>query len=173
VGWFTAQFPVTLTTLNTDDADLIRVTKEALRSVPNGGLGYGALRYVHRVPELVHQPEPEYLFNYLSRASAEGGGSFRWVSSADASGRHPDNRRAHRIEIVAAIRGDKLAVTWYFSTTHDDPDTVAALATAHLERIRGLVSYCMAEDAGGLTPSDFPAAGLDQSELDRFLGGIA
>lgn len=173
VGWFTAQYPVTLTATATDDADLITATKETLRRVPNGGVGYGALRYLDQLPELVRQPEPAYLFNYLSSASADSGGFFRWVSSADDSGRHPDNERAHRIEIVAALRESRLVVMWHFSTLYDDLETVQALANDHLDRLSGLVSYCMADGSGGLTPSDFPAAALDQSELDRFLGGIA
>ena len=172
VGWFTSQYPVTLTTTVVGDASLIGATKETLRSVPNGGVGYGALRYLHQLPDLVHRPEPAYLFNYLGRASADSGGLFRWVSSADDSGRHPDNGRAHRIEIVAALRDHRLVVMWHFSSVHDDRETVQELANSHLDRLRGLVSYCMADGSGGLTPSDFPAAGLDQGELDRFLGGI-
>ncbi len=61
---------------------------------------------------------------------------------------------------------------WHFSSLHDDRETVEELANDYLDRLRRLVSYCMADGSGGLTPSDFPAAGLDQSELDRFLGGI-
>lgn len=173
VGWFTSQYPVTLDTTAADEADLIGATKETLRSVPNGGVGYGALRYLDRLPDLVVQSEPAYLFNYLSRGSADSGALFRWVSSADDSGRDPDNGRAHRIEIVAALQEGKLAVMWHFSTLHDDQEAVQALADNYLDRLRALVAFCMADDVGGLTPSDFPAAGLDQSQLDRFLDGMA
>jgi non-ribosomal peptide synthase protein (TIGR01720 family) len=160
-----------LTASAVGDARLISATKETLRSVPNGGLGYGALRYLHRLPELVRQLEPAYLFNYLGRSSA-GGGMFRRVSSADESGRDPSNRRAHRIEIVASVRDDRLAVDWHFSNLHDDWATVEAMAEAHRDRLRGLVSHCMADGSGSLTPSDFPAAGLDQDALDRLLDGF-
>lgn len=172
VGWFTAQYPVTLAMNASDDAGLITATKETLRSVPNNGLGYGALRYLHRLPELVDQPEPLYLFNYLGRAPAESGGVFRRVSVAD-SGRHPGNGRAHRIEIVATLRDEKLVVMWYFSTLHDDLADIEAMAEAHLNRIRELVSHAMADGTGGLTPSDFPAVAMGQDELDSFLDDLA
>ncbi len=45
VGWFTSVYPVALE----DDADpvvLLKRTKEALRAVPNRGVGFGALRYL-------------------------------------------------------------------------------------------------------------------------------
>jgi amino acid adenylation domain-containing protein/non-ribosomal peptide synthase protein (TIGR01720 family) len=172
IGWFTAQYPVTLTSSATDDAGLIKATKETLRSVPNGGVGYGALRYLHRLPELVGRAEPAYIFNYIGRASTDGGGLFRRLSWCDDSSRHPDNGRAHRIEIVAVVRDGQLAVDWHFSSLHDDRETVEAMARAHLEGVRRLVSHCVADDSGSLTPSDFPAAGLNQDELDRFLDGL-
>ncbi len=173
IGWFTAQYPVTLTSTDSDDAGLIKATKETLRSVPNGGVGYGALRYLHQLPELVRQAEPAYIFNYIGHTSTDGGELFRRLSWCDDSSRHPNNGRAHRIEIVAVVRDGQLAVDWHFSSLHDDRETVEALARAHLEGLRRLVSHCMADDSGGLTPSDFPAAGLDQNELDRFLDGLA
>ena len=148
-------------------------TKETMRKVPNGGVGYGALRYLHRLPELVHQAEPEYIFNYGGRDSVESGEVFRRISWCEDSGRHPDNGRAHRIEIVAVVQDGRLAVDWHFSGLHDTRETVEAMAMAHLERIRRLVSHCIAGGTGTLTPSDFPAAGLDQDELDRFLDGLA
>ena len=172
VGWFTAQYPVTLMA-SADEANLIRTTKETLRSVPNAGIGYGALRYLDRLPELVNQAEPEYLFNYLGRASTDGGSLLRWVSSADESGRHPDDKRAHRIEVVAVVRSDTLVVTWHYSDLHDERDVIEGIARSHIDRLRSLISHCASEGSGGLTPSDFPAAGLDQDELDDFLDGLS
>ncbi|MGQ4733628.1 MULTISPECIES: condensation domain-containing protein, partial [Streptomyces] len=38
-------------------------------------------------------------------------------------------------------------------------------------RLRELIEHCLTEEAGGLTPSDVPLAGLDQVALDRLVGG--
>jgi amino acid adenylation domain-containing protein/non-ribosomal peptide synthase protein (TIGR01720 family) len=172
IGWFTAQYPITVPSGGGDDARLITSTKETMRQVPNGGVGYGALRYLHGHPAVVGQPDPEYLFNYVGRDTGGDVGLFRRVSWCDDSSRHPSNERAHRIEIVAAVGDGRLAVEWRFSSLCDDRHSVEGLARTHLERLRDLVSLCMAEGTGGFTPSDFPVAGLDQDELDQFLDGL-
>lgn len=172
IGWFTAQFPVTLTASNSVDAKLLTQTKETVRAVPNGGLGYGTLRYLHRIPELAGNGEPEYLFNYLGRSSADGRGMLRWIAARDEEALHPDSHRAHRFEVVASVREGKLTVRWNFSTLHDDHSAAESLASAHLDRLREIVSHCVEDGTGALTPSDFPAAGLGQGELDDLLDGL-
>ena len=47
VGWFTSSFPVCLSGGNADLGDTIRGVKEALRQIPNHGLGFGLLRYLN------------------------------------------------------------------------------------------------------------------------------
>ena len=173
VGWFTALYPLAFEVDATDEAGRIKRTKETMRAVPDGGIGYGTLRYLHHRPELAGQPEPDHLFNYLGRVASDRTGILTWVSSALESSRHPDNGRPHRFEIVASVQDDLLHVTWHFSESHDEPATVGRLASRHIERLRSLIRHCSSADAGGYTPSDFPEAGLDQEELDRFLEGLA
>ncbi|PES28329.1 hypothetical protein CN497_25175, partial [Priestia megaterium] len=45
VGWFTSLFPVRLTPADTL-GESIKQIKEQLRSIPNKGIGFGALRYL-------------------------------------------------------------------------------------------------------------------------------
>lgn len=40
------------------------------------------------------------------------------------------------------------------------------LARCYEESLRDLISHCVSAEAGGYTPSDFPIAGLTQSDLD-------
>ncbi|MEM9849434.1 MAG: amino acid adenylation domain-containing protein, partial [Bacteroidota bacterium] len=69
VGWFTTQFPLTITTsLAMDLGDLIKTVKEQIRAVPNKGLGYGVLRYLSKSTEL-NQALP-LNFNYLGQVAA-------------------------------------------------------------------------------------------------------
>lgn len=173
VGWFTAQFPLTFTGHASDPAHLISSVKETLRSVPDGGVGYGSLRYLHRLPELVVDAEPEHLFNYLGRTRSHSGGLLRPIPVDDAFDRHSDNLRAHRIEVVAFVSDDQLSVDWHFSTLHDDRPAVEERAAAYLEQLRSIVTHSLADGTGSFTPSDFPAAGLNQDELDAFLDDLA
>ena len=72
VGWFTTQFPVSLTVEKGNDiADTIKSIKEKLRVIPNKGIGYGVLRYLHpdaSVRERLRlQKNNEISFNYLGQ----------------------------------------------------------------------------------------------------------
>ncbi|MCP4658512.1 MAG: hypothetical protein GY856_24125, partial [bacterium] len=49
------------------------------------------------------------------------------------------------------------------------------MATGFVEALRGLIRHCQLPGVGGLTPSDFPEAGLDQARIDQLLaelGGV-
>ncbi len=79
VGWFTSAFPVRLGGGSAAvDIERLEAAPEVgrtlldsvtahLDAVPFGGLDYGLLRYVNRIPELQAATEPQVLFNYLGR----------------------------------------------------------------------------------------------------------
>ncbi|HSL83317.1 MAG TPA: condensation domain-containing protein, partial [Thermoanaerobaculia bacterium] len=76
VGWFAARFPVRIDLPPAED-DLpgaVRSVQEALRAVPQGGVGFGLLRYVADAPEVRARagrlPRPRLAFNYLGRLDA-------------------------------------------------------------------------------------------------------
>ena len=53
VGWFTNLYPVSLTSESKmTEGDIVKSTKEALRKIPNKGMGYGALAYMHTSEEV-------------------------------------------------------------------------------------------------------------------------
>ena len=173
IGWFTAAYPVTLNVgYSMPEADSIKSVKETLRAVPGDGIGYGALRYLMKDASLVSDPTPPIIFNYLSRVRDTGDTMFRRLSGAEETSRDPANTRSHLFEVVAAVRQDRLVVDWHFSTARHDAATVQHLADSLISDLERIIEHCLAPDAGGFTPSDFPEAGLDQSELDSFLDGI-
>ncbi|MGI8505171.1 MAG: amino acid adenylation domain-containing protein, partial [Hassallia sp.] len=49
VGWFTSEFPVLLSLekVSQPPGDALKTIKEQLRRIPNRGIGYGILRYLH------------------------------------------------------------------------------------------------------------------------------
>ena len=70
------------------------------------------------------------------------------------------------------VRDGRLSVTWAYGEGRHRRETVERLAESFLASLRKLIAHCLAPDAGGFTPSDFPAAALDQKSLDRLLGKI-
>ncbi|MBE8520858.1 non-ribosomal peptide synthase/polyketide synthase [Amycolatopsis sp. H6(2020)] len=158
VGWFTSIFPVELTSSGEDWGEALKTTKEQLRAIPRRGLGYGALRYLAgTAPRL----EPRISFNYLGRFDHGGG-----LGGAA----HPGQTRAHQLDVVGAVVGDELEVTWHYSESVHTEATVRRLADALLDALTGIVGHCARPDAGGRTPSDFPLAQLDQAAVDRLAG---
>ena len=77
--------------------------------------------------------------------------------------------RPHLIDITVAAFEGRLEVRWTFSTNRHHRETVAALAESYMNRVRALVAHCLAPDAAGHTPSDFPLAALDQRSLDSIV----
>ncbi|WP_194238722.1 non-ribosomal peptide synthetase [Streptomyces spongiae] len=84
VGWFTALFPARLDTGPVQwskisgtgpeiGSAVLRITQQ-VRALPDGGVGYGLLRYLNpqTAPVLAEHPSPEILFNYLGRVTATG-----------------------------------------------------------------------------------------------------
>ncbi|NEQ70064.1 MAG: hypothetical protein F6K21_32160 [Symploca sp. SIO2D2] len=70
IGWFTALYPLCFDTKDCRTLnDYLLMSKETLRSVPNGGIGYGALRYMGNSDkesvEMVRWENSEICFNYL------------------------------------------------------------------------------------------------------------
>ncbi|WP_146169917.1 condensation domain-containing protein, partial [Kordia periserrulae] len=64
IGWFTSLYPLKLE-VATELGVQLRDTKDMLREVPDGGLGYGALRYLSETPEAYTYSKGGILFNYL------------------------------------------------------------------------------------------------------------
>jgi hypothetical protein len=71
VGWITSLQPVSLSLVNaSSDADRLRAVKAQLRNIPNGGIAYGALRYLSASPEIraaLDAPTSPLLFSYLGQ----------------------------------------------------------------------------------------------------------
>jgi len=174
VGWFTSLYPVTLRRAHSNAPRAwIQETKELLRGIPAGGLSYGVLRWLAS-EESVRQrladlPRPEVCFNYL--------GQFDHLVPVEAllsptdephgPDHSPRGARAHLWEINAYVRQGKLVVEWTYSTAHHRRETIERLAAFYLDSLGELVAHCLAPEAGGATPSDFPLADVDQDDLDQ------
>ncbi|SDP99076.1 non-ribosomal peptide synthase domain TIGR01720/amino acid adenylation domain-containing protein, partial [Lentzea jiangxiensis] len=173
VGWFTAIHPVGLH--HTDLADtggVIKAVKEQLRAVPRRGVGYTVLR--ERDAELRDAVRRPVVFNYLGGADAaedDAVGLFARELPEDLCGpaEGDGGLRSHvlGVEVVQAADGT-LAVEWQYSTNLHERSTVERLADAYVRALSDLVDHCRS-GARGLTPSDVPLAGLDQSSVDSLV----
>ncbi|MET0397438.1 MAG: amino acid adenylation domain-containing protein [Longimicrobiaceae bacterium] len=176
VGWFTSVFPVQLDAA-AEAAELLKATKETLRSVPRKGVGFGVLRWLG-APEvrerLAALPQPEVQFNYLGRFDGDEAADVLFRPAAEPTGaaRAASAPRRYLLEVNAGIAGGRLQAAWTYSEAVHRADTVERLAGAWLDALRELVAHCTAPGAGGATPSDFPLLRIGQAELDRLVDSV-
>ncbi|HEX3792177.1 MAG TPA: non-ribosomal peptide synthase/polyketide synthase, partial [Pseudonocardiaceae bacterium] len=172
IGWFTTIYPVGLTRPDDDWGTALKSTKERLRGIPRRGIGYGALRHLAGKAELVDRPAARISFNYLGRFrwSAEGDQLVRAIPAGLDGASAGDNGRAHELDVVGSVEGDRLGFTWYYSTALHEPATVRRLAQDMLRALVRIIEHCARADAGGRTPSDFPLTRLSQAEVDGLVG---
>ncbi|MEU9692054.1 non-ribosomal peptide synthetase [Amycolatopsis japonica] len=173
LGWFTDVHPLRLDTAGADTpGELVKQVKENVRAVPDGGLGYGILRYLDAETGklLAALPSPEIGFNYLGRFSPRPDGDAEpWQLAGTIGGTAEDDLPLrHAVEIDAVVLdGDAgpeftLTLTWAERLlTEADAES---LGKAWLDSLTELATHAEA-GAGGHTPSDFPLIELTQREV--------
>ena len=169
VGWFTSLFPLALEVESTEPSRLLKSTKERLRAVPRRGLGYGVLRYLAAddVRDRVVARAP-LSFNYLGRFARETtNGRFSRAPERTGPDHAPTGERDHLVEVNGSISRGALQMVWTYSRNRHERATIERVAADFVAALRELVAHCRSNVAGGVTPSDFPLASLDQGALDE------
>ena len=186
VGWFTSLFPVRLDAggLDLEEAlrggaalgEALKGIKEQLRQVPDGGLGYGLLRYLNpeTAPALSELASPQIGFNYLGRfggSEAAGWGIAPEAGSLWGGGIDPDMPFAHALEVNALTLeqtdGPQLSATWSWPGALLSEEAVGDLAQGWFQALEALVRHTAEPGAGGHTPSDLPLVSLSQAEIEQ------
>ncbi|POH57672.1 amino acid adenylation domain-containing protein [Arthrobacter glacialis] len=189
VGWLTDEHPLFLDVAGIadrlldgpgDSASLLRVVKQAVRSTPADGMGYGILRYLDAAnqPELraaAAQNPPALLVNYLGRFQ-QAAGHFTPVQQGtvfvDAFAVSQDGAMAltHPLELNAFLDGEQLALGWTWAARLLQTADAEAV-TASMESIAAtLAEYARttpALAAATLVPADVPGTGLNAAALAR------
>ncbi len=177
VGWLTAVYPVVVEApAGEPPEETLKRTKEMLRRVPRGGLGFGLLRWGagdRGGAAALAAMRPEVSFNYLGQLdrTAAADSPFRAAAESPGPAEDPRARRLHALEIGGFVSGGRLTLRVGYSRAVHRPETAAALAAALAAEVRALIASCTADGAGGWTPVDFPLAKLGQQELDALAAG--
>ncbi|MFF8726760.1 non-ribosomal peptide synthase/polyketide synthase [Streptomyces sp. NPDC015171] len=175
VGWFTVQYPVTLTPAGPDDwGATLKAVKERLRAVPRRGLSHQALGHLGSPrPEaraLGELPLPQVCFTYHGQWEAPAGGDFAPVADLPGRDTDPGEPLDHLLDVSALVSEGELEITWHYSDRVHRSGTVRELAEGMVRALGAIAEHCAAPGAGGRTPSDFPLARLDQAGVDRLVG---
>ncbi|WP_369986956.1 amino acid adenylation domain-containing protein [Pseudomonas xanthosomatis] len=174
VGWFTSLFPLALK-VEDDLAASLKAVKQQLRAVPDKGVGFGILRYLGEAPvrqAMAALPRPRITFNYLGRFDAQFDEQAAFVPAFEASGaaQDPAAPLGNWLTVEGQVHDGCLSLQWGYSAQMFDDATVQGLLDAYRDELQALVEHCCDPRHGGLTPADFPLAGLTQAQLDGLPG---
>ncbi|WCN79542.1 non-ribosomal peptide synthetase [Micromonospora sp. LH3U1] len=156
IGWFTTISPLRLPAPAGTPADHLKSVKEHLHRRPRNGIGYGLLALAGDAAQIS--------FNHLG--TFDGQSSFAAAYEAVGADIGADNRRAYRIDVVSRIQDGELRTEWTYDAAMFRPETIERVARDMMDALRGLVEDARRDDVSNYSPSDLPASGLSQSEID-------
>src|SRR5579883_1763569 len=179
VGWFTTVFPVSLSLseAHTLDDNLQRV-KAQLQEIPQKGIGYGLLRYLHSTEtatKLQMLPQAQIIFNYLGQFNQGFAETALWRPSREQRGntRSPQDHRRYLLEVTGSITDGQFSITWVYSQNIHKPATIKQLVQNFMGVLRSIIARCQSSEMSRYTPADFPAARIGQSDLEILMTKIA
>ncbi len=168
VGWFTSYFPLKFKHQpHKNIANQIIATKEHMRSISQGGIKYGVLRYLENA--LGDIGNPEIVFNFLGTQFTSESDNDIQVTSLTKGLRDPRSERRYKLEINISIKNNQLQGTWSFGNTVYHPQTITLLMNDFKKRLLEISDYCNQTENGSYTPSDFSEAEISQDDLNNLL----
>ncbi|KAI8833232.1 hypothetical protein BJ741DRAFT_566300 [Chytriomyces cf. hyalinus JEL632] len=179
VGWFTSGFPVRFEAdaQSPDIRNVILQVKNKIRSVPDKGLSYGAIKYLAK-PSLANhyiqrgEGSNMWEFNYLGKfQSLVDGKSLFAIENMDEDEFFGCNDSLPHAGAIQCIhKNDRLCITyrgedWFFSSAN-----IQILFQGWVKWMNAIVLHCLDPlTTGGLTLSDVPLVGstgrLEQVEI--------
>ena len=179
IGWFTAIAPLLVSLPGAPDwRTRVLTVKEAVRRLPDSGIGFGLLRYLgtdEMRQRLALLPRPEVSFNYLGQIEAQAAGNacFRLAEDDVGPVLHPDAPRPYRIEIVAVAENARLRIDWRFARGTAARDMMLRWSEATSAALKAIVAASAADADGCFSPSDVVltsgAIRPRQHDIDRSL----
>jgi amino acid adenylation domain-containing protein/non-ribosomal peptide synthase protein (TIGR01720 family) len=154
VGWFTTLFPVALDApASLDMLSLVSAIAGQLRLVPDGGHGYGLLRYgadEAAAAALRDDVAPEVLFNYFGQIpSATAFSRIRYSARDVGALRAGRLARAFLVEINCRVQDGRLICTWEYSDHHHRASTIEDMSRQFLAALDEVVRSCAAPPTVG------------------------
>jgi len=158
VGWFTSMYPVVLECSEDIRSHVIK-TKELMRSIPNGGLGYG---YTSTDLPI----EPDIYFNYLGEFSDSGSE----VSYSTGEAISEENGSIGAINFNGGISNGMLGFEISCEAKHFGVEFIQKLAEEFEGCISQVLEFCIQAEIEK-TASDYGLRDISMSEFESLIAG--
>lgn len=192
VGWFTNLYPVVLTTTIDEDAQkTLTNTRELVHHIPQNGINFGVLAYLNEDigKKLSSLFQPYLSFNYFGQLSNRQVTGWS-LSPEQESGAlkeklgleiDPELDLSPReklsnpflIEINAAVQRGRFGLRWTYDAKYFRKDTIDRFADLFMIELRNLIQILLSSNLFEYSTSDFPLAGIDQSQLEKLLSKVS
>ena len=176
VGWFTSLFPTAVAyDREMSPKELLISTKEYRNRIPDKGIGYGILKYLHpseEIRETFAEDNWNMLFNYLGQLDLVGQDGKLISLAKESVGQEvsADFPLSCGLEITGSITNGTLTLDWNFSTSFYEEDTIKDLGIEFINNLKQLIQHCLTENKNHPTPADFNLSQVVSSkEFDQFL----
>ncbi len=165
VGWFTSLHPFVLALEPARDlAFQVQSMKEAVRAIPDGGRGYGLLRYRGGA---ALDARPQVSFNYLGRFDAgDETATLRPSAEAIEGGVDPAAPLLAELEASAIVLAGELRLMLAYNRRRFEGPAMGALMQAWREELGLVVQHCREQSGTRLTPADLSYSQLTVDELE-------
>jgi amino acid adenylation domain-containing protein/non-ribosomal peptide synthase protein (TIGR01720 family) len=178
VAWFTSLYPVLLDLSYENSGEnlsrQIKEIKEILHRVPNRGIGYGIFKYLtsrEHKKDITFNLNPQISFNYLGQTDADTKQmTFAIAAESVGSMMSVEQKREADFDVTGMMANQQLRISIVFSTKQYEQETVETLRDHYKTEIRRIISYCVKQREGQLTPVDFTYKQLSIETVDQLSG---
>ncbi|MBR2097978.1 MAG: amino acid adenylation domain-containing protein, partial [Prevotella sp.] len=178
VGWFTSVYPVVAEGITGDIRHDIRLVKEAFRSIPNKGMGYGILQYIESNKgdePLRTDLMPLIGFNYLGQMEENRSDDLLVPTSDMSPGQTVATENASfapSMDINCIVEEGTFHADMTYDTAVWTDSQAQALADAFIIQLQTIAEHTAKVTRTEPTASDFGAEGWTdkqyQAIMDRF-----
>jgi non-ribosomal peptide synthase protein (TIGR01720 family) len=153
LGWFTSLYPLRLPHVG-DLREQLHSVQTQLQHVANGGVGYGALRWLGEPATqaaLAALPPAQVTFNYLGQyTGGEATGWFRPLAGGGAQ-QAANNPLGSLLTVNGQVFDGELSLAWEYAPSQLHESTVQGLAEAYRAELLALLD--LAGTAAGAGPA--------------------
>ncbi len=143
VGWFTSIFPIKLSNINDSILNHVKHIDHYLKSIPDKGVGYGALKYLSTADLFSDAFEPDLCFNYLGQSVLPPITSdYLTQEYTEPNGISSyTNNLMYNLEINVVLKNGKLHIYFKSSDLYYLNIKIDTLMTNYREQLNQMVRY--------------------------------
>lgn len=184
VGWFTSIYPFVLIT-GDESVESVLMLQDALNKVPDKGVGYGILRYLHehRLPEL---EDADVSFNFFGDFSKLAGKEENETIAPPSSNSrnstkkilnyskyehgadvHPDLERETELEVSGQSQDGCLEMSIQYSSERMSEELMQSVAVSYKTHLLKISESLSTYDKTVQLPSGFTYKGLTMQQVEK------